>query len=159
MPATPQTPTIRRATPDDLPSIITLENNCFPGPLAYTPRQLRHLLTKANSTVLVETHHDRLHGFIIVLYHRGSTTAGIETIDVDPDARRHGIAHRLLTAAEDDMHARHITRVRLEVSTQNIPAIHLYQHAGYTTTESLPNYYIYKHHGSRDAFRMIKDLS
>ena len=57
------------------------------------------------------------------------------------------------------MHARHITRVRLEVSTQNTPAIGLYQRAGYTTTELLHNYYTHKHHGSRDAFRMTKDLS
>mgnify|MGYP001591145720 CR=1 FL=1 len=159
MPTTPHTPTIRTATPDDLPGIITLENKCFPGTIAYTPQQLCYLLTKANSTVLVETHCDLVRGFIIILYRRGSTTAGIETIDVDPDARRHGIARRLLTAAEDDMHARHITRVRLEVSTQNTPAIGLYQHAGYTTTELLHNYYTYKHHGSRDAFRMTKDLS
>ncbi len=159
MPATPQTPTVRHATPDDLPSIIALENKCFPGPIAYTPRQLCYLLTTANSAVLVETLHNRLRGFIIILYRRGSTTAGIETIDVDPDAQRNGIARRLLTAAEDDMHAHHIARVRLEVSTQNTPAIGLYQHAGYNTTEFLHNYYTYKHHGSRDAFRMTKDLS
>jgi len=153
------THTIRTATPDDLPSIITLEKKCFPGPLAYSPRQLHYLLTKANSTVLVATQHKTIHGFIVVLYRNGSATAGIETIDVDPNQRRCGIAHQLLTAAETDMHQHKITRIRLEVSTQNTAAIALYQRAGYRTEEFLPNYYIYHHHGSRDAFRMVKDLS
>jgi ribosomal protein S18 acetylase RimI-like enzyme len=153
------TDTIRKATITDLPAIITLENKCFPNPLAYTPRQLHYLLTKANSTVLIHTHDNTLRGFIIILYHAGSTTAGIETIDVDPTYRHQGIGHRLLTAAENDMHTHHITRVRLEVSTQNTPAIALYQRAGYQTTELLSNYYTYSHQDSRDAFRMVKDLS
>jgi len=57
------------------------------------------------------------------------------------------------------MRTKKIRRVRLEVSSQNTPAIALYQQAGYRKTEYLPNYYIFSHHGSRDAFCMVKELS
>jgi ribosomal protein S18 acetylase RimI-like enzyme len=159
MPPTDRTGQIRKATKADLPAIIALEQKCFPGPLAYSRRQLHYLLTHANSSALVETNNDSLRGFVIILYRKGSRIAGIETIDVDPSAQRCGIGSRLLTAAETEMRARGIRRVRLEVSSQNAPAIQLYRHAGYRDYEFLPNYYIYLHHGSRDAFRMVKDLS
>lgn len=153
------TGTIRRATPADLPAIIALEQACFPGPLAYSRRQLRYLLTRAHSTVLVETTDTTLRGFVIILYRHGSRTAGIETINVDPTCQRRGIARQLLTAAETEMRAHGVRRIRLEVSTQNAPALALYYQEGYRKTELLPNYYIFSHHGSRDAFRMVKDLT
>jgi ribosomal protein S18 acetylase RimI-like enzyme len=153
-----KTGTIRKAVAEDLPGIVTLEKKCFPGPQAYTQRQLRHLLTKAHSTVLVEEDSGTIRGFIIVLYRTGSAIAGIETIDVDPTCHRQGIAHRLLAAAETEMRAHNIKRIRLEVSSQNTPALRLYEEAGYRKKEVLHNYYVFLHHGSRDAFRMVKDL-
>jgi ribosomal protein S18 acetylase RimI-like enzyme len=159
MPLATHTGQIRKATKADLQAIVNLEKKCFPGPLAYSRQQLHYLLTHAHSTVLVETSDNTLHGFIIILYRKGSTVAGIETIDVDPSFQRCGIASRLLKTAENEMRAQGIRRIRLEVSSQNTPAINLYRHAGYRDSEFLPNYYIYLHHGSRDAFRMVKDLS
>lgn len=151
--------TIRQALITDLPAIIELEQKCFPGPLAYSRRQLHYLLTHANSTVLVEAHDGALRGFIIALYRKGSTVAGIETIDVDPTYQRRGIAQRLLDAAEREMRMHGVHRIRLEVSSQNTAALQLYRQAGYREHEYLHNYYIYQHHGSRDAFRMVKDLA
>jgi ribosomal protein S18 acetylase RimI-like enzyme len=159
MPPSAQTGQIHKATKTDLAAIVDLEQRCFPGPLAYTRRQLQYLLNHANSTVLIETLNGTLRGFIIILYRHGSMVAGIETIDVDPAYQRCGIAKRLLTAAEDEMRKKGIRRIRLEVSSNNTPAIGLYRHAGYLDYEFLPNYYIYLHHGSRDAFRMVKELT
>ncbi len=153
-----QTIHIRTASPDDFERIVALEKICFPKELAYTRRQLRHLLMKANSTVLVEKTSTVLRGFIIILYRRGTKVAGVETINVDPMYRKKGIGQRLLTAAEERIRKKGMQKIRLEVAITNQAAITLYEHAGFQKTTLLKKYYNYDHEGSRDAYRMVKEL-
>jgi ribosomal-protein-alanine N-acetyltransferase len=150
---------VRRFSLHDFKRIVELEHLCFPGDLAYSKRQLRYLLTKANSTVLVETHNKMIRGFIIVLYRKETRVAGVETINVDPRYRKKGIASDLLNAAEADMRKKGIKKIRLEVSTTNHAAINLYENAGFHKHSLLKNYYSYDHEGSYDALRMTKELS
>jgi ribosomal protein S18 acetylase RimI-like enzyme len=149
---------IRIAIPDDFERIVELENLCFPKEHAYTRRQLHYLLIKANSTVLVETTGALIRGFLIILYRRGTTVAGIETINVDPTHRKKGIGLRLLSVAEEHLRKKGIHKIRLEVSTANNAAIKLYEHAGFQKIMLLKKYYHYDHEGSRDAYRMVKEL-
>jgi ribosomal protein S18 acetylase RimI-like enzyme len=154
-----QTGRTRLAARGDFETIVAIENSCFPHKLAYTRRQIRYLLLNAHSTVLVETRHNIIRGFVIVLYRNGTTVAGIETINVDPTYRNQGIGRRLLAAAEDDVRKKGKKKVRLEVATTNQAAITLYKNAGFSTTMVLKNYYLYSHNGSRDAFRMTKQIA
>ncbi|HIG98996.1 MAG TPA: GNAT family N-acetyltransferase [Thermoplasmata archaeon] len=154
----PHTAHIRIATLDDFERIIELEHLCFPREHAYSRRQLRYLLTKANSTVLVETIDALVRGFLIILYRRGTTVAGIETINVDPAFRKKGIGLRLLSAAEELLRKKEIRKIRLEVAITNTAAITLYEHAGFHQAMLLKKYYHFNHEGSRNAYRMIKEL-
>jgi [ribosomal protein S18]-alanine N-acetyltransferase len=154
----PQPPCIRPATADDFERIVELENLCFPKEHAYSRRQLRYLLTKANSTVFVETSSKIVRGFLIILYKKGTTVAGIETINVDPVHRKKGIGRRLLTTAEEHLRKKGIRKIRLEVAITNQAAIKLYEYAGFQKTELLRHYYHYYHEGSRNAYRMVKEL-
>jgi len=153
-----ETTHIRKASPNDFERIIDLENVCFTSELAYTRRQLCYLLTKANSIVLVETISTIVRGFIIILCRKGTRVAGIETINVDPAYRKQGVGLRLLNAAEECLRKKGIHKIRLEVSTTNDAAVMLYENAGFKKIALLKNYYLYNHDGSRDAFRMIKEL-
>lgn len=153
-----QSTSVRTATLKDFERIIELERLCFPKEYAYSRRQLRYLLIKANSTVLVETENDLIRGFLIVLYRRGTTVAGIETINVDPLFQNQGIGLRLLTSAEHLMIKKGIRKIRLEVAITNRAAIKLYEHAGFQKSKLLRHYYLYNHEGARDAYRMIKLL-
>jgi [ribosomal protein S18]-alanine N-acetyltransferase len=149
---------IRKATLHDFERIVEIEQACFYKNLAYNRRQLNYLLTKAHSTVLVETQKNIVRGFIIVLYRKGTKVAGIETVNVDPIHRKQGIAKDLLKTAEQIIRKKGITNIRLEVSTANKAALHLYESMGFKKTGFLKNYYLYNHDGSRDALRMIKEL-
>ena len=149
---------IRNASLHDLTQIMNLENRCFSGDLAYSRRQFRYLLTKAHRTFLIETLNGAPRGFIIILYRKGTTVAGLETIDVDPAYQKQGIGLQLLKAAEEEMKRKGITKIRLEVSPGNRAAIALYEKEGFKTLVRLKNYYYYDHKGSRDALRMIKEL-
>jgi len=151
-------PIVRTASPDDFERIVELEHACFEGDLAYSRRQLQYLVFSANSTVLVETAHGVIRGFLIVLYRTGSSVAGIETVNVDPAYRKRGVAARLFATAEEDIRKKGAKKIRLEVSTTNHAAIILYKRAGFKKIGLLKNYYVFTHGGSRDAIRMVKKM-
>jgi ribosomal protein S18 acetylase RimI-like enzyme len=143
----------------DLNRVIELERKCFDEYNAYSSKQLTYLIKSANSCCLAEINNDFIRGFIIVLYKNRSNVAGIETLNVDPNFRGSGIGKKLLMSAEEEMHIKHIRTIRLEVSTANIPAIRLYEKSGFRKTAILKNYYKYQYFGTRNAFRMIKELT
>ena len=151
--------TIRKIQPSDLHQIVNLERKCFSEQNAYSQRQLKYLITKANSCCLAELQNGMIRGFIIVLFRKGTTVAGIETINVDPQYRGLGIGQKLITAAESEMYPQSIKRVRLEVSSGNISAIRLYEKLGFKKIALLENYYFFQYYGSSNAYRMIKDLA
>lgn len=150
---------IRRITIGDLSRLIELELKCFNQYIAYTPKQLNYLVTRANSNCLAETISGLIRGFIIVLYKNRTKVAGIETLNVDPLFQGKGIGKKLLYAAERDMFNRGIERIRLEVSVGNTSAIKLYEKSGFRINKLLKNFYYYKHYNSHDAFQMIKDIT
>ena len=149
---------IRKIITDDLESIIELERKCFNKFIAYTPRQLKYLITYANSNCLAEFINEKLRGFIIVLYNDCTNVAGIETLNVDPLFQGNGIGKKLLKAAEEDMYSRFIKKIRLEVSVGNYSAIKLYEKLGFRIVALLKDYYNYKQYKSYDALRMVKEL-
>ena len=150
---------IRIATHEDIERIVEIEKKCFKNHLCYSKKKLGYLITKANSTCLVETKNQIIRGFVITLYRRGTKVAGVETVDVDPVFQKQGIGIKLLEAAEEDMKKHGIKKARLEVSTKNVSGIKLYEKAGFKKIEILKNYYIFEHDGSRDVFRMVKELT
>ncbi|MBN1280773.1 MAG: GNAT family N-acetyltransferase [Candidatus Thermoplasmatota archaeon] len=154
-----QTLYLRKASPADFDDIVQLEQSCFPKKLAYSRQQLWYLLTRAHSSVVVATQNNHLCGFIILLYKRGTRVAGIETVNVDPAYRGQGIGRQLLSAAEHDARTKKIRILRLEVAATNKAALRLYEQAGFTKSAFLKNYYQYSHQGTRDAIRMVKELS
>ena len=150
---------IRKIEPTDLDKIIEIENKCFDNFIAYSPKQLKYLITKANSDCLLEAIQEIPRGFIIVLLKRNSDLAGIETLNVDPMYRGKGIGKKLLKAAEEEMIVKGIKKIRLEVSTNNKCAINLYERSGFRKTAFLKDYYKHMHYGSYDAFRFVKLLT
>lgn len=150
---------IRTIEDSDLDEIIKLEKKCFNNYLAYTPTQLKYLVTKANSSCLLESELDVTRGFIIVLYKINSDIAGVETLNVDPIHQGKGIGKKLLKAAEKEMLSEGINKIRLEVLTGNQRAINLYEKSGFRKTTFLKKYYRYEHNGSYDAYRLIKVLT
>jgi ribosomal protein S18 acetylase RimI-like enzyme len=150
---------IRKIELNDLKRVFELENRCFSQYNAYNLKQLKYLIKNANSSCLAEVFDDMIRGFIIILFKNGSGVAGIETLNVDPIYRKMGIAKRLLRAAEEQMYLKAVSKIRLEVSTGNIPAINLYEKSGFRKTSILKNYYQFEYFGTNDAFRMVKELT
>jgi ribosomal protein S18 acetylase RimI-like enzyme len=64
-------------------------------------------------------------------YSPASSEAYIERLVVSPDLRRHGMARRLLAAAEGLAREGGKRSVGLHVSSNNLPALRLYENQGY----------------------------
>lgn len=90
-------------------------------------------------------------GFIV--YRAVADEAEIITIGVHPDARRGGIASAMLVVAEQDLRARGIKKLFLEVAENNSPARQLYERAGFHQIGIRPKYY-----DGVDAIMMEKEL-
>ena len=153
------TDNIRIIQSSDLQKIAELENRCFTDNNAYSKKQLKYLITKANSYCLADVQDERIRGFIIVLFRKGTHVAGIETISVDPIFRGMGIAKKLLTEVEKEMQLRSIKYARLEVSSGNTSAINLYEKSGFKKISVLKDYYTFQYYGTNDAYRMIKYIA
>lgn len=78
----------------------------------------------------------------------------IITIDLLPDARRHGVGRMLMRAVEDHFEANAARSIQLEVAVDNLNAQMFYQAMGYMRIGMIPGYY----GGKLDALVMQKLL-
>jgi ribosomal protein S18 acetylase RimI-like enzyme len=83
----------------------------------------------------------RLAGDIILFWRKGSNTARIYSIVVDPEFQKGGFGSLLLDAAEKLAGQRRCRRLVLEVRETNTRAIAFYRRKGYRPFGTLPGYY------------------
>lgn len=132
--------TIRAASAAHLPDLLDLESSSFSSD-RISPRQMRHLLTRAHATVLIAQCADRLVGSVVVLYRRGARVGRVYSLAVDAAARGRGIGAALLEAAAADATRRGNDRLRLEVRQDNGAAIALYERLGFRRIAEIDDYY------------------
>ena len=118
---------------------------------------LREILHDPKSYSLVAVEDNSIAGYITILpidkFH-----ADIESIAVDPDFGGRGIGKALMTRGENWMKMNHFRFSVLEVRDKNDVAIGMYLKLGYSIKEKLYSYYELEYRGSRDGYRMEKDL-
>ena len=133
-------------------SIAELEIRCFSAP--WVDASIRSELENPLSHWLVAVEDQKVVGYI------GSQTvlgeADIMNVAVAPEFRRKGIAKALLLTLQDDLCAKDVHSLTLEVRASNVPAITLYEALGYTQVGRRPNYY---HKPKEDALILRKEWS
>lgn len=156
----------------DFDRLWEIDQRCFPSGISYTQMELSGFITKRNAITLVgefqpeEAKHDgaaasaegnsadRSAGFVIA--HPIRRKYGrILTLDILPEARRHGLGIKLMTACEERLRSLGCADVYLETAVNNEPAVQLYSKLGYQVLRTIPDYYA-SH--SLDAFQMRKRL-
>lgn len=131
---------IRPAVRADLTALVALENATFQTD-RLARRNFQWMISKANSALLVATLDERVVGYILVLFHDGTSLGRIYSIALDPIARGKGIGDALVEAAEQAALAEDCAYVRLEVRPDNTPAIRLYERHGYRKFGRYKDYY------------------
>ena len=146
--------TIRDAVPADIKALVELEERCFETD-RMSERSFRYMLTRGKAVLVVDEEDGILRGNALVLFHGRTALARLYSICVDPAWRGHGLARKLLDAAEERAKARGATRMRLEVNVNNTAALMLYRSVGYRDFSLVPEYYEDK----ADAIRMEKEMA
>jgi ribosomal-protein-alanine N-acetyltransferase len=152
----------------DFDRLWEIDQRCFPPGIAYTQMELSGFITRRNAITLVgelpsrpfdeqcanAAANDGIAGFVIA--HPVRRKYGrILTLDILPEARRFGLATRLMAACEERLRAAGCSKVYLETAVNNEAALGLYRTLGYEILRTLPEYYA-SH--SLGAFLMSKPL-
>lgn len=118
--------------------VAALEKLCFPDP--WSERSVASELDNPLSLWLVATEGERVLGYV------GSQSvldeADMMNVAVHPDARRRGLARSLVAALIEQLKARDVRMLTLEVRASNEPAKALYESMGFTQVGRRKNYYL-----------------
>ena len=149
-------PAIRRARASDVDGILELERH-FPGDRMSRASVRRFLRVDSARMWVVAAPQSpgRIVGALILLMRRGSATARIYSVVVDPAARGLGLGRRLVQTAERGARDAGCDAVSLEVREDNAAARALYASLGYAERQRLPGYY----DDGGDGLRLRKVLS
>ena len=115
-------------------AILATENNG-----AWTYEQLEHSLKLENVICYVAKNDDKVLGF--VLLEETPYDFDILEIVVDENLRGRGIGTMLLKRVFDYAKLTHKEKATLEVASDNMPAISLYEKAGFSQIAERKNYY------------------
>ena len=146
---------IRRAGAADFPTLLAIDQSCFPPRVAYDRWELGHCMSQAGATNLVAEVEDQTVGFLVMESERGARRATLVTLDVLELYRNTGIGSLLLDHSEQILHEQNISRYRLQVDTSNENAIAFYRKHGFRTHQTLRDYY----GNGADAYLMEKEIS
>ena len=133
-------PVIREASPDDVDSLLAIEDAAFPGD-RLTRRNFRHAIASPSIVSLVAEVEGRVTGYVLVETRRNARVARLSSIAVKPGAAGTGTGRRLAEAAGREARRRGCDRLRLEVRADNARAIALYEAAGYRRIGRERRYY------------------
>lgn len=131
---------LRAATVDDLPGIMTLERACFPTD-AWSDAMMAAELSSPHGRYLVDVEASRIVGYGGVRAVTGATDADIQTIAISPLARGRGRGRALLSALLEVARERGAREVFLEVRADNPVAEALYVSEGFAEIGRRPRYY------------------
>jgi ribosomal-protein-alanine N-acetyltransferase len=121
----------------DWPGVRALEKACF-GPDAWGRLDLLLALLGSSSLRLKAVAGERVVGFAMGEPHPREGYAWIATLGIHPDFQRQGLGAHLLAAVESGLTP---PLIKLTVRQSNLPAIKLYERAGYAPVETWENYY------------------
>lgn len=148
--------TYRQPMALDIPTLVLLDKEYFPYS-PWSPAQFKEEFAGIPSTRFFELaiSGNQIVGYAGVLAPGAAAVADILTVTVIDSFRRQGIAKRLICDIESYARSKASRAIMLEVATENIGAIALYENLDYSQISVRSNYY----GTGKDALVMQKELS
>lgn len=144
---------IRPAVVADVDQLVELENQCFDSD-QLSRRSFKWMVTKARALLLVAQAEQHIVGYVLLLYHQGTSLGRVYSLAVAAEQRKLGLARQLMEMAEREALEDGRSFLRLEVRPDNAGAIRLYDKLGYDVFDVVSDYY----DDHADALRMMKVL-
>jgi ribosomal-protein-alanine N-acetyltransferase len=129
---------VRNVKTSDLPEICEIEKFSFDRE-AYSKRFIETLICHFGDTFLVAEDQGRIVGYAVAVL--DGEVGHIYSIAVHPTARKEGVGRILLTSLVERMRAKGLSRARLEVREDNLPAQALYKRLGFVVEGRIESYY------------------
>ncbi len=145
-------PELRRAELGDVATILGLERACFKSlEETFNRRQIKNLILNPRATVTAAVLDGQVVGWAVGLIrqHRHSQSGRLYAVAVHPDHRGKQLGRGLAEHALLSLSQLGISRVFLEVRSDNHTAINLYRKLGFIGHRFLPKYYGQGGHGLR----------
>lgn len=128
---------IRPASAEDAAELAELERRCFSDP--WSAEAFRATLDTPGGAGFVAEGGRGLAGYVLSL--NAGRVAEVLNVAVAPDARRRGLARRLLACAVAALEAEGVREMFLEVRESNAAALRLYEGAGFGRIGRRKGYY------------------
>lgn len=146
----------RFASTHDVDALVALEQQCFTLD-RLNARNFHWMISRANAALIVAMSDEKLAGYALLLFHRGTSLARLYSIAVSPAFRGHGLGQRLLDQAQACALERNCAWLRLEVRPDNPAAIGLYEANGYQRFAIVEDYYEDHAQALRFEKRILRD--
>jgi ribosomal-protein-alanine N-acetyltransferase len=136
---------IRPFRAEDFDCLWKIDQICFPPGIAYTQMDLSGFITRRKAITLVAEYAPGtdfaggIAGFAVA--QPVKKVGRILTLDILPQARRFGLATRLIHEVETRLRSAGCQQVYLETAVNNEPAVRLYSKLRYEILRKLPLYY------------------
>ncbi|MEM7493916.1 MAG: GNAT family N-acetyltransferase [Pseudomonadota bacterium] len=134
-----------------------LHSKAFLESDVWTAKAFQSLLEQDSSLGLAHQVDGKL--LSLALFRIAAETGDLLTFAVTPSKRRQGYAKALLSASRPLLASRHVTRITLEVASNNAAAVNFYQTMGFVEDGWRVNYYKQSDGNHRDAILMSRGLS
>jgi ribosomal-protein-alanine acetyltransferase len=131
---------IRPAVPADLNAIESLENRVFNGD-RLSRRSLREFIRSPRVTLVVADCSGKVAGYALLAYRKGSPTARLYSIAIEPETTRRGTGRALVESCVKAALKRGCRKLRLEVRVDNAAAIRFYEKLGFQAFGHYGDYY------------------
>lgn len=140
----------QQATLLHLNEIMKIEHACFDMD-AFSGQQMAYLISRAKGIFMIAKSDNRVVGYIAFITSERHHTGRVYSIAVMPEFRNSGVGGKLLEKVIEYASQKELKAVFLEVRTDNLVAISVYEKKGFTKRLVKPDYY----HDGTAAYSMV----
>lgn len=149
---------IREMTLEDIPQAVVIEKECFSLP--WSEKSFQESIVREDTIFLVCEELDFQSNLSVITGYIGMYVsfeeADITNVAIHPSCRKKGYGEALVSIAKKKAKEKQVEKIFLEVRVSNVPAIALYQKAGFENLGVRKNFY---DHPKEDAYIMSCDIS
>lgn len=133
-------PSYRLAKKTDILQLVSLENLSFSYD-QLTKKQFTKFISDEKNLILVLEIDKKIAGYSLVFFRKNSKKTRMYSLCIHPDFKGMGLGKKLMIEVFERLKRKKVESVKLEVKTNNIVGINLYESLGFQLEERIKGFY------------------